>query len=164
MPDVKITKGYVPGSIGRVVELYGEYYNSRWGFGADFEAWVAADLAEFLGRYDEKRDGFWIASLKGRIEGSITNDGVDAAGEGAQLRWLIVSDALRGKGLGNRLIDRAVEFCRDKGYRRVYLWTLAGLDAAIHLYEKNGFKLVKQHKGAQFGVEVNIQRFELRLE
>jgi len=46
----------------------------------------------------------------------------------------------------------------------VYLWTFKGLNAAKHLYEKNGFKLVKQFKGMQWGTEVNEQRFELSLK
>jgi GNAT superfamily N-acetyltransferase len=163
MTDVEVVKGYIPGSIGRVAELHGTYYQQHWGFSLFFEAKVATELAEFLGRYDPQRDGFWIAVLGGRIEGSITIDGLHAEDEGAHLRWFIMSDALRGKGVGNQLVGTAIGFCRDKGYKRVYLWTFEGLDAARHLYEKTGFKLVKQHKGSQWGTEVNEQRFELQL-
>jgi hypothetical protein len=59
----------MPGAIGRVVELHGAYYHAHWGFGAFFEAKVAGELAEFIGRYDEKRDGFWTATAGGRVEG-----------------------------------------------------------------------------------------------
>jgi GNAT superfamily N-acetyltransferase len=164
MLNVKIARGYIPGSIGRVAELHGAYYHDHWNFGLFFEAKVAADLVEFLRRYKEKRDGFWIASLEDRIEGSIAIDGVHAEDEGAHLRWFIVSDTLRGRGLGNRLINTAIGFCRNKGYKRVYLWSFEGLHAAKHLYEKNGFKLAEQRRGAQWGKEVNEQRFELLLE
>lgn len=163
MSDVEIARGYIPGSIGRVAELHGTYYQKHQGFGLFFEAKVATELAAFLGRYDEKRDGFWTASLEGRIEGSITIDGIHAEGEGAHLRWFIMSDALRGKGVGNRLINAAIDFCRNKRYERVYLWTFEGLDAARHLYEKTGFRLVEQHRGTQWGTEVNEQRFEMGL-
>ena len=83
--------------------------------------------------------------------------------KGAHLRWFIVSEALRGKGAGNRLIETAVDFCRRKRYSRVYLWTFEGLDAARHLYERAGFVLVEQHRGKQWGSEVTEQRFELRI-
>jgi len=164
MSDVEIRKGYVPGAIGRVVELHGTYYHTHSGFGSFFEAKVASELAEFISRYDERRDGFWIAWAGGRVEGSITIDGIHAADEGAHLRWFIISDTLRGKGVGNRLMDAAVDFCRGKGYNRVYLWTFEGLDAARHLYEKAGFMLVEQCRGMQWGTEVNEQRFELLLK
>jgi hypothetical protein len=58
MKDVEIQKGYIPGAIGRVVELHGTYYARQWGFGLFFEALVATGLANFLSRYDESHDGF----------------------------------------------------------------------------------------------------------
>jgi GNAT superfamily N-acetyltransferase len=161
VPDIQVLRGYIPGSIGRVAELHGTYYHQHWGFGLFFEAKVATELAAFLGRYDEEKDGFWAALVAGRIEGSITLDGAHAETEGAHLRWFIISDDLRGKGVGNQLMNAAMDFCRSRGYRRVFLWTFGGLDAARHLYEKNGFRLVEQHKGTQWGREVNEQRFEL---
>lgn len=164
MSNVEIVKGYIPGSIGRVAELHGAYYHEHWDFSVFFEAKVATELSEFIVRYDEKHDGFWTASLKGRVEGSITIDGIHAEKEGVHLRWFILSDVLRGRGIGNWLIKEALNFCRNKGYKRVYLWTFKGLNAAKHLYEKNGFKLVKQFKGIQWGTEVNEQRFELSLK
>jgi len=121
MHDVEIRRGYFPGSIGLVLELHARYYHAHWGFGVLFEAQLARGLAEFFGRYNELRDGFWIAAVSGRVEGSITIDGVHAADTGAHLRWFIMSDALRGKGVGTRLINTAVDFCRAKKYRRVYL-------------------------------------------
>ena len=162
MSGIKITRGHIPGSIGRVVELHGIYYNTHWGFGPFFESKVAAELAEFIGRYDKNRDGFWTASLEGRVEGSITIDGIHNTGKGAHLRWFIVSDALRGKGIGNRLIHSAVEFCRNKSYKRIYLWTFEGLNPARYLYEKHGFKLIEQRSGMQWGTEVIEQQFERR--
>lgn len=163
MSEIKIAKGYVPGALGRVAELHGIYYHDHWRFGLFFEAKVAVELSEFLKRYDERRDGFWTASVDGRTEGSITIDGIHAENKGAHLRWFIVSDALRGKGLGGQLINTAVGFCRREGYRKIYLWTFEGLGAARHLYEKAGFRLVEERRGAQWGREVNEQRFECSL-
>ena len=163
MSEIEIVKGYIPGSIGRVVELHGTFYATHWGFGRFFEAKVATELSEFLERYDQLRDGFWSVSLDSRLEGSISIDGIHAKNEGAHLRWFIMSDALRGKGLGGRLMETAIDFCREKGYKEVYLWTFAGLDAARHLYEKLGFELVEEFSGTQWGTEVTEQRFELML-
>ena len=161
--EIVITKGYVPGSLGRVVELHGTYYHEHWGFGLFFEAKVAAELSEFFKRYEESRDGFWTVLVDGRVEGSITMDGIHAESKGAHLRWFIMSDALRGRGAGNQLINTAISFCRNKGYRQIYLWTFKGLAAARHLYEKGGFRLVEEHSGTQWGTEVIEQRFECSL-
>lgn len=163
MSQIKIVNGYVPGSLGRVAELHGAYYHNHWEFGLFFEAKVAVELSEFLQRYDESRDGFWTLLTDGRVEGSIAIDGIHAESEGAHLRWFIMSDALRGKGAGNRLINTAISFCQDKGYKKIYLWTFEGLGAARHLYEKVGFKLVEECRGTQWGTAVNEQRFECSL-
>lgn len=160
---VEIVGGYIPGAIGRIVELHGEFYARRAGFGLYFESKVACELCEFLQCRDEGRDGLWLAVRDGRVEGSIAIDGTRAGAEGAHLRWFIVSEPLRGCGIGQRLLEKALGFCRAKGYEKVYLWTFGGLDAARRLYEKCGFRLTRQQRGVQWGVEVDEQRFELPL-
>lgn len=164
LPELIIKSGYIPGSIGRISELHGIYYHDHWGFGVYFEAKVATELSDFLNRFDKDKDGIWFATVNGRIEGSIIIDGSHDLDKGAHLRWFIVSDALRGKGAGRKLINVAIDFCRSKGYPRIYLWTFAGLSAAGYLYEDVGFKLIKQQSGIQWGTEVNEQYFELRNE
>ncbi|MBF0118518.1 MAG: GNAT family N-acetyltransferase [Desulfobacterales bacterium] len=156
---MEIIKDYIPGTIGRISELHSTYYYKNWGFGSFFEAKVASELSEFIKRYDIERDGLWLISSNGNIEGSIVIDGIHAEDKGAHLRWFIVSDGMRGKGLGNELISSAVSFCKNKGYKSIYLWTFEGLHAARHLYDKNGFKLVEQHVGKQWGKDVNEQCF-----
>jgi GNAT superfamily N-acetyltransferase len=158
-----VVGGYVPGAIGRIVELHGSYYAASWGFGAFFEARMARECAEFVSRLDARRDGLWTAAVAGRIEGSIAIDGSRAGSEGAHLRWFIVSDSLRGRGIGGRLIGEALAFCGRCGHPRVSLWTFAGLDAARRLYERAGFRIVEERRGTQWGAEVLEQRFELQL-
>lgn len=163
-----IHTGYLPGAIGRVAELHGRYYATHWQFGVFFEARVAKELAEFMMRYDPERDCFWavVASdgANGRLEGSISIDGIHADQEGAHLRWFIMSDALRGQGFGNHLIQEAIAFCRTKNYPRIYLHTFAGLHAARKLYEKAGFVLVHEETGEQWGTEMTEQTFILELK
>jgi GNAT superfamily N-acetyltransferase len=158
---VEIVNGYIPGAIGRIVELHGTFYAGRAGFGLYFESKVARELCEFLQRCQEGRDGLWLAVHNEKIEGSIAIDGANAESEGAHLRWFIVSDPLRGRGTGRQLLEKSIDFCRARGYGSVYLWTFGGLDAARRLYEKCGFRLTRQQRGAQWGIEVNEQRFEL---
>ena len=153
--------GYVPGAIGRVAEMHARYYHRDWGFGVFFEAKVATELSEFLLRYDPERDGFWTALVNDRVEGSITIDSLHAGSKGAHLRWFILSSALRGTGVGSRLMEKAVSFCRGQDYARVYLWTFEGLEPARHLYEKFGFTLAEQRQGTQWGMKVNEQMYVL---
>ena len=159
---LSIHEGYLPGCIGRITEIHAHYYQRLAGFGLPFETRVARELAQFCDRYVAGRDGLWLG-LNDRlsVEASIAIDGSRAETEGAHLRWFIASDRARGSGIGTALLARAMQFCRARRYERVYLWTFEGLDAARHLYEKSGFRLVTQQRGTQWGAEVNEQRFEL---
>ncbi len=156
-----IHKDYLPGSIGRIVELHAHYYQQLVGFGLPFESKVAREISEFCERYVSERDGLWLALQDGSIEGSIAIDGSHAEQNGAHLRWFITSDNARGTGIGTALITSAMEFCKSRRYENVYLWTFEGLSAARHLYEKFGFRLAHQQRGRQWGTEVSEQRFEL---
>jgi len=156
-----ILSGYVPGAIGRIVELHAAYYHKHWGFGLFFECKVATELSEFLRRLEEGRDEFWVARVGGEIAGAVAIDGVNAKTKGAHLRWFIVAPEYQGKGVGERLLKEAIAFCKKMNFPRVYLWTFEGLHAARHLYEKFGFSLCEQQEGKQWGKTVTEQRFEL---
>lgn len=156
--SITVTEGSAPGCIGRIAQLHAEYYAATHGFGVAFEAKVARELAEFCLAYTPGRDAIWLAQDDG-IQGSVIIDGSHAESDGAHLRWFIVSDRIRGAGVGRLLLKRALEFADACGYRGVYLWTFSGLDAARHLYEAHGFRLVQENPGAQWGTVVREQRF-----
>ncbi|MFN0107996.1 MAG: GNAT family N-acetyltransferase [Blastocatellia bacterium] len=155
--------GYRPGAIGKVVELHGTYYSRHWNFGIQFEAMVAAQMSEFHNRFNPATDGFWVAMDGERIIASIAIDGSCHHTEGARLRWFIADEAYAGAGLGNLLMNEAINFCRRNGFKRVYLRTIVGLLAARHLYDKFGFKLVEEHPSNTFGAPATEQLFELLL-
>ncbi len=148
------------GPTARIAELHATYYHRHWKFGIFFEAKVATELAEFLRRFEKERDGFWTIRHEDRVVAAIAIDGSKAATDGAHLRWFIVSPEMHGKGMGRRLMTEAVSFCDRHAYRRIFLWTFAGLDAARHLYETFGFRLVSEQEGEQWGTRVTEQCFE----
>lgn len=163
MNAITISNGYRPGALGKIVELHGVYYSRHWNFGLKFEAEIAAGLVEFLTRFDPAHDGFWLAMDGDRIVASITIDGSRRETDGAKLRWFIADETYAGQGLGNRLMTEAMNFCRSKNFNRVYLHTIAGLHSARRLYDKFGFKLVKEHPSETFGAPALEQLFEVFL-
>ncbi|MCB1755093.1 MAG: GNAT family N-acetyltransferase [Gammaproteobacteria bacterium] len=163
MNELNIVTAYRPGLIGRIAELHALYYSREWRFGHFFEAKVATELSEFINRYDESLDGIWSLLMDGCIEGSITIDGSAEEPGVAHLRWFIVSDKARGTGAGGQLMSSAVTFCKQRSFKKVYLWTFDGLAPARHLYRKFGFELVEELHGNQWGTTVTEQRYELNL-
>ena len=162
MSMITLTEGYRPGVIADVVASHIAYYAPAWGFGLRFEAKVASELSAFLTRYDAARDLFLTAAdSEGRFLGSITIDGIEGHdAQGAHLRWFITTEAARGSGIGRQLMSEAMSFVDVKLYPRTYLTTFAGLDAARHLYEAHGFRLVAEAEVDAWSGSVGEQRFE----
>jgi GNAT superfamily N-acetyltransferase len=104
----------------------------------------------------EIRDG-WRPGLLGRIVALHAEHYARAHGFGAAFECTVARG--RGRGLGRRLLARALAFCDAHGFERTQLWTFDGLHAARHLYEANGFVLAAKWPGMQWGAPVQEQRF-----
>jgi GNAT superfamily N-acetyltransferase len=166
-----IVEGAIPGALDRVVAMHADYYAREHGMGEIFERKVAEGLREFLPRAHSPLNRLWLATTvepsdqagqtrqTGQIVGSIAIDGEDLGGGQAHLRWFILDDGCRGQGMGAALLRKAVEFVEAAGFERTVLWTFKGLDAARHLYEREGFRLAEEYAGAQWGVSLMEQRF-----
>ena len=152
--------GYRPGALAAIVGLHAGYYARNWNFGLPFETRVGAELAEFLARHDRERDLFLVAYSDGDVVASVIIDETGGGPQGAHLRWFIVSEQMQGKGLGADLLGRAVGFCDERGYERIWLTTFAGLDAARSLYERFGFTLTGEADSDQWNGNVTEQIFE----
>ena len=162
MSEIRIT-GCVPGAIGWIVGWHGRYYDEHRGWGVRFETIVAAELAELMSRFDEHRDGFWMAWVDGQMVGSMVVDGRDADGEGARLRFFIVDPQYQGRGIGRRLMGEAMDFVRRAGFCRAYLTTVAGLKPARHLYLAHGFRLVHEQDDDHWGTVAREQKYVCEL-
>ncbi len=150
----------LPGALATSAALQARYYARDHGFGVFFEAGRLADIATFLARFDPQRDAAWLAVDGGQVLGSLVLD-AGAAGDqhSLQLRWFIIADALRGHGIGRRMMEAAIQFARAR-QARVHLATFAGLHAARHLYEAFGFRKTLERPSSAWGPEVIEQHWE----
>ena len=139
MPDDSYTirNELRPGDIGRIVQLHGTAYDPL-SFGLAFEAFVARTLAEFF-LDDGGRGRIWLAERDGRLAGCTAI--VHRPDRQAQLRWVLLDESARGRGLGRRLVESALNYCRAQGMTGIFLETTDGLDASSALYESLGFRV-----------------------
>ena len=63
---------------------------------------------------------FFVAEASGTIVGSV---GIEKHGDYGLLRSAAVSDALRGRGVGRRLVSEAIDDALESGMRALYLLT-----------------------------------------
>lgn len=151
----------LPGDLGWVVMAHGEVYAQEFGWDTGFEALVCRIVADYAGSAEAAGKAAWIAELDGRRVGCVfllpeDNDAV-------RLRILLVHPDGRGHGLGGRLVDQALSFARQAGYRRMVLWTNHPLVAARRIYLDRGFALVAEEPHHSFGVDLVGQTYELAL-
>ena len=70
------------------------------------------------------------------------------AHEAVWVAWFCVDPAVRGRGVGQALIDHTVASARNAGFKKIRLYTSTdpNEEAAQRLYERNGFKEVKRER------------------
>lgn len=150
-----------PGDIGYIIYLHGALYAQEYELDQTFEGDVAIKMGEFAKTYDPNKDFFAVAELNGQIVGSIVINGL--SDEIALLRWFLVHPDARGRGLGHQLIDNALAFCRERGFKKVRLWTISELKAAAHLYKEAGFVVTREETHEIWGAQRTEQEYELTL-
>jgi len=168
-PPALILRPHRPGDIGWVVARHGALYAQEYQWDITFEALVARIAADFVERFDAKREACWIAERDGQPLGCVflvqaRDDKTGKPERGvAQLRLLIVEPSARGLGIGARLVAECERFARQAGYRRIKLWTQSILVAARAIYAKAGYRLVSSEPHQSFGADLVGEMWELTL-
>ncbi len=86
--------------------------------------------------------GIWVAEVNGKVVGFtglleyLNEEGV------VEIEPLVVSVALRDKGIGSKLVEHAKQKAREKGYRFITIGTGLRNEEAFKLYVKLGFNIV----------------------
>jgi len=98
---------------------------------------LESSVSQFFERYDTKTHLFTAYYHNNTLCGLL---GVDRRSDTtAVLKWIFVAQEARNKGLGNQLIDIAISFAKQVGYKRLILCTATQMEAAHYLYRKKGF-------------------------
>lgn len=99
--------------------------------------------------YSAPRSAYFVVELEGQVLGG----GGIAPLQGAsnpricELRKMYFLPALRGLGAGQELINTCLAKARDFGFELCYLETLTGMDSAMALYHKAGFRSLDKPMG-----------------
>lgn len=122
--------------------------------------------------YDEETDrlsevfetpGSWyfVATVNGEPVGGAGVFPTSGLPEGTvELVKMYVTTAVRGTGLGRRLLTMCMDKARELGYRRMYLETMPELTIAVPMYEKYGFRYLEGPMGnsGHFGCAIQMIR------
>ncbi len=75
-----------------------------------------------------------------------------------ELAKMAVAPSAQGRGYGKRLVQRAIEFARERGAQRILIRSNTTLRSAIALYRKLGFAITR------LGTDDKFQRGDIQLE
>jgi putative acetyltransferase len=93
--------------------------------------------------YAQPRSAYFVLEREGIILGG---GGVaplaGADGTVCELRKMYFLPQARGLGAGSAMMARGLQAARGFGFRHCYLETLCGMDAAMRLYERSGFRRI----------------------
>jgi ribosomal protein S18 acetylase RimI-like enzyme len=107
--------------------------------------------ARFLGTQLQASDTLLMVAEHAAADGSTEIVGYVYAGieplswkelrdEAGFVHDLLVAPAARQTGVGQRLLDAAIDWLREQGMPRVVLWTATPNDSARRLFEGRGFR------------------------
>lgn len=151
-----------PGDVGWIIHRHAVLYAREQGWHQRVEALAVSVMFDFLNSAHPDKERCWVAEREGEIVGSIML--THKTDEVGQLRMLYVEPHVRGRGLGDRLMQTGIDFGREAGYKSVILWTTDNLHVARNLYVKKGFRLVQSEPHNDFGAPVRGEIWSLSFE
>ena len=116
-------------------------------------------LSAYYGQDPEHRAYYILETDGGGVAGGVGVAEFTPIEGCAELQKLYLADNMQGQGLGYGLIKIAETAARRLGYKKLYLETHTNLQAAMHIYEKAGFRKIPQPEGA---VHSTMDRFYLK--
>ena len=161
LDEISIRTDLRPGDIGRVIQMHGALYSTEYNYSIQFEMYVAKGLCEFYEKYNPQRNRVWICEYNNKMIGFLL---LMDRGEAAQLRYFLIEPEYRSVGLGSRLMKQYMDFLRQCGYKKSYLWTTHELSTAASIYKRFGFQLTEEKESTSFGKPLREQRYDLVLE
>lgn len=157
-PASVVLRSHRVGDMGWVISRQGAAYAADYNWDISYEALVAEICAQFIRNYDPAREHCWIAEVGGEPVGSIFL--VKATDEIAKLRLLQVEKKARGLGVGRALVEQCIQGARERGYKRMTLWTQSILVAARGIYQSAGFEMVATKPHHSFGHDLVGETWE----
>ncbi|PIR04191.1 MAG: GNAT family N-acetyltransferase [Candidatus Magasanikbacteria bacterium CG11_big_fil_rev_8_21_14_0_20_39_34] len=117
-----------------VIHLILQVYESE----LHFVGYERPDIYDVSGTYQKSdRSNFWIALENNELVGTAAI--FEKTTDIAYLKRMIVRKDYRKQGLGRELLDTALSFAKENGYKTVYAGTVLENPNAIAFYKRNGF-------------------------
>lgn len=122
-------------------------------------AYFDASLDHLSAYYDRPGRCYYVLLQAGMVVGGIGVAEFDRLRGGCELQKLYLDEPARGRGLGYEMIRFIEARARELGYEWIYLETHTSLAAAIHEYERSGYRQIERPASV---VHTTMDRFYLK--
>ncbi|MGZ7109431.1 MAG: GNAT family N-acetyltransferase [Methanobacterium sp.] len=137
-------------------------YEAEYGFTSKiWKAYLTEGVHELVNQFDGEKDCIYILEHDGVPSGCAAI--VHEDDNTAKFRFFFMDLKLRGLGAGRKLLEMSIDFCRERKYNHVHLWTFSTLNAARYLYKSKGFKITETRENNEWGTPVLEELWELDL-
>ena len=93
--------------------------------------------------YSQPRSAYFVVEREGIVLGGGGVAPLEGGDDGTcELRKMYFLPQARGLGAGSAMMERCLQAARSFGFTHCYLETLCGMDAAMRLYERSGFRRI----------------------
>jgi len=104
-------------------------------------AYEDSETPQMFESYQRSNEVYLILEINGKVAGGAGIKHLkDFDDDVCELQKMYFSPEVRGQGFGKIMIQHCLEQAKALGYKQCYLESASQLKAAIHLYNKFGFK------------------------
>lgn len=135
MNEIKIRE-MLPGEASLATHFYYKLFEQEFNFLPSTEEYFLKAASQV---YEDPENRLWITDEDGKIVGTISI--IKIGDNEGQLRLFATDIEKQGCGIGTELMDTAMNYCKERRFNHIILWTIDICKDALKLYAKYGFHM-----------------------
>ncbi|MEO7659423.1 MAG: GNAT family N-acetyltransferase [Pyrinomonadaceae bacterium] len=135
--EIRLARSDEAETVSRLLrEAFGPY---RSGYTVDAFEYTTPTAETIESRFAE--GPIWLAVDGEEVIGTVSVMSDDGR---LYIRSMAVTPTAQGRGVGRQLLETLESYAREKGFKKLYLYTTFVLPVARPMYEKNGFYVIRE--------------------
>jgi putative acetyltransferase len=111
-------------------------------------AFADISLDDLYATYSSPKSRYFVVEINGNILGGAGIAPLENETKAiCELQKMYFSSEIRGKGIGQKMMEICLDFAKEAGYEQCYIETLPNMKNAQKLYLKSGFEHINHPMG-----------------
>ncbi|GAA4238056.1 GNAT family N-acetyltransferase [Postechiella marina] len=106
-------------------------------------AYTDPETSKMYEAYQNTNDVYYVVEHEGVVYGGCGFKPLkDFENDVCEIQKMYFSPKVRGLGLGKKMLETCMVSAKEKGFKQCYIESASQLKAALHLYERLGFRYI----------------------